>query len=215
MRKIDLSSWPRRRHFDLFRSFDYPHFALTANVDITAFHAALKQQGLPFHTALVHLLASAANALPEFRQRIRGRAPDLEVVEHEVVHPSFTVPSEGELFSFCTVPYHPDLPTFAARAEERIRLARQRAVLEDEPGQDDLLYMTSLPWVSFTSLMHPIRLNPADSVPRIAWGKYFAEGERLVLPLSLQAHHGLMDGLHAGRFYQLVQERLGSGPLQA
>jgi len=68
--------------------------------------------------------------------------------------------------------------------------------------------MTSIPWVSFTSFMHPIRLNPADSVPRFAWGKYFKDGDKIKLPLSVQGHHAVMDGIHAARFYDQIQTLL-------
>ena len=85
---------------------------------------------------------------------------------------------------------------------------KQQPRLEDEPGQDDLLFMTGIPWVSFTALQHPIHMHPVDSVPRIAWGKFFKEGEALKMPLSVQVHHALMDGVHIGRYYTLVQEYL-------
>jgi chloramphenicol O-acetyltransferase type A len=80
--------------------------------------------------------------------------------------------------------------------------------LKDPPGRDDLLYMTAIPWVSFTSFAHPMRLHPADSIPRFAWGKYFAEGKFLKMPLSVQAHHALMDGIQMGKFYAELQETL-------
>jgi chloramphenicol O-acetyltransferase type A len=53
--------------------------------------------------------------------------------------------------------------------------------------------------------MHPLQLSPADSFPRFAWGKFFAEGERLKMPLSVQGHHALMDGLHVGQYYEVIQ----------
>ena len=65
-----------------------------------------------------------------------------------------------------------------------------------------------MPWLSFTSVMHPMNLRTLDSVPRIAWGKFFEDGEKLKMPLSVQAHHALMDGIHIGRFYSRVQELL-------
>ena len=97
---------------------------------------------------------------------------------------------------------------FAARAAERIAYVKAHRTIEDEPGQDDLLYMTAIPWVSFTSFMHPIDLNPVDSVPRFAWGKFFEDGKYLKMPLSVQAHHALMDGIHMGKFYAEVQDYL-------
>ncbi|WP_428866904.1 CatA-like O-acetyltransferase [Clostridium sediminicola] len=51
-------------------------------------------------------------------------------------------------------------------------------------------------WVSFTSITHPIQMNPVHSVPRIAWGKYFEENGKIKLPLSVQVHHSLVDGIH-------------------
>jgi len=68
--------------------------------------------------------------------------------------------------------------------------------------------MTAIPWVSFTSVMHPMHLQPADSVPRFAWGKFFEDGKYLKMPLGVQGHHALMDGIHMGRFYAEVQDHL-------
>ncbi len=204
MRSIDMHTWPRRRHFQHFNAFDYPHFNLCANVDITLFYPAIKARDLSFTIALVYTLARVANAIPEFRYRIR----DGQVVEHDVVHPSPTILTEGELFSFCTIPYSDDWATFAVQAAQAMARVRENPTLQDEPGQDDLLFMTGLPWVSFTSFMHPIHMHPVDSVPRFAWGKFFAEGQRLKMPLSVQGHHALMDGVHVGRYFRQVQEYL-------
>jgi chloramphenicol O-acetyltransferase type A len=55
-------------------------------------------------------------------------------------------------------------------------------------------------------MTHPENLNPTDSVPRIAWGKFEEGTESLKLPVGVQAHHALMDGVHVGKFYDLVQE---------
>lgn len=201
MRQIDIQAWPRREHFKVYNTFDYPHFSLCANVDLTAFYSYIKQRGISFTVAVVYVLARAANAIPEFRYRIRAG----EVVEHEIVHPSGTILTDDDLFSFCTFDYVVNFSEFAAKAAERIAYIKDNPTLEDGPGQDDLLYMTAIPWVSFTSFMHPLHLHPADSVPRFAWGKFFKEGEFLKMPLSVQGHHALMDGVHVGRYYAEVQ----------
>jgi chloramphenicol O-acetyltransferase type A len=68
--------------------------------------------------------------------------------------------------------------------------------------------MTAIPWVSFTSFSHPMTLHPADSIPRFAWGKFFEDTGLLKMPLSVQGHHALMDGIHMGKFYAEVQDYL-------
>ena len=202
MRQIDIQTWPRREHFKVFSAFEYPHFSLCANVDLTAFYPFVKQRGISFTVAVVYVLARAANAIPEFRFRIRSG----KVVEHEIVHPSGTILTDDDLFSFFTFEYIENFSEFAAKAAERIAYVKDDSTLEDGPEQDDLLYMTAIPWVSFTSFMHPLRLQPADSVPRFAWGKLFKEDESLKMPLSVQGHHALMDGIHVGRYYAEVQD---------
>jgi chloramphenicol O-acetyltransferase type A len=204
MRTIDMQTSPRREHFQFFNAFDHPHFNMCANVDLTAFYPFLKERDIPFTVAIVYVLARAANAIPEFRFRIR----EGEVVEHEVVHPSGTILVSEDIFSFCTFDYFDDFSVFAPSAAKQIAYVKEHPTLKGEPGQDNLLFMTAIPWVSFTSFMHPMHLDPADSVPRFAWGKFFQEGERLKMPLSVQGHHALMDGLHMGKYYAIVQDYL-------
>lgn len=201
MRIIDLETWPRRSQYELLHNWEYPHFSLCANMEITAFRAAQKARGVSFTGSMMYVIARSANAIPEFRTRIRGD----EVVEHDVVHPSVTVLSEGDLFGFCIMRYDADFGRFIVDAEAEIERAKAHGDLDDGPEPDTLLFMTSIPWVSFTSMMHPLALNPADSVPRFAWGKWFEEGDCLKMPLSAQAHHALVDGVHMGRLYEKVQ----------
>ena len=203
MRKIDMQTWSRREHFERYSAFAHPHFGMCANVDLTAFYPAVQRRGLSLSVAITFVLARAANAIPPFRYRIRS-----EVVEHAVVHPSITILTDEDLFSYCTFEYTEDFSMFAARAAQQIAHVKENPALEDEPFQDDFLFMTAILWVSFTSFMHALPSHPADSIPRIAWGKFFEEGAALKMPLNVQVHHALMDGLHVGRFYAKVQDDL-------
>lgn len=203
-RYIDMENWDRKEHFNLFNQFSYPHFNLCANLDITNYYKYIKEHDIPFFISITYLVSKVANSIPEFRQRIR----EDKVIEHETVSPSFTVMTESRLFSYCPVNYIDDFSIFKARAMESMEKVKKNFSLEDEAGRDDLLYITSIPWVSFTSMVHPIQMNPVDSVPRIAWGKYFEENGRMKLPLSIQMHHSLADGLHVGEYYNTLQELL-------
>lgn len=202
MRYINMSTWARREHFKVYNAFDLPHFSMCASVDLTKFYRVVKQRGSSMTVAVTYVLSRAANAIPEFRLRIRGGT----VVEHAIVHPSITMLTDEDTFSFCTLDYVEDFSEFVACTTEKMAFVYEHPTLEDEPGQDDLLFMTAIPWVSFTSFMHPTHLHPVDSVPRFAWGKFVTEGEGLKMPLSVQVHHALMDGIHVGRFYMKVQD---------
>lgn len=206
MRTIDLNTWHRREHFEVYNAFDYPHFNLCAPVNVTDFYWKVKEQRISFTIATTYILTAVANAIPEFRTRIRGK----QVVEHAIVHPSITVLKEDEMFTFCTMTFQQEFSEFQSHAKRRMAYVKQNPTLKDEGGQDDLLFMTSIPWIAFTNMMHPIHLSPIDSIPRIAWGKIFEDRSSMRMPLSVQGHHGLMDGLHVGRYFEQVQEMLNN-----
>jgi len=176
---------------------------MCANVTLTKFNPFIKKNNISFSIGMVYILTRAANTIPEFRYRIRGE----DVVEHDVVHPSTTILVDNDLFSFCNFTYHENFAIFAKDAAGQIAHVKETPTLKDEPG-DGFLFMTAIPWVSFTGFTHPMHLNPMDSIPRFAWGKFNKAGKSIQMPLSVQGHHALMDGIHMGKLYKLVQEYL-------
>ncbi len=206
MKTIDIENWGRKNHYNFFKALDYPHFNICANIDITNFMSFIKERGFPFFISFLYFSTKAANSIEEFRYRIR----EDKVVEHDIVDPSFTIMTTKDVFSFCTVKFIDDFNEFINNTASQIDKAKNLVNIEDEPGRDNLLYITSIPWVSFTSVTHPIHMNPVDSIPRIAWGKYFEENGKIKLPMSVQVHHALVDGMHVGHYFKVIQEMLDS-----
>jgi len=182
---------------------DQPLFNICANVEISGFLNFIKKNSYPFTPTMVYFLSRVANEIPEFRWRIRGE----KILEHAVVHPSFTAYTEvADVFSFCNVNYHPDFSTFLEEAQRVMAEMRTSPSMEDEEGRDDFLFLSSIPWISFTSFSHAMHYTPTDSVPRITWGKYFQQNQEIQMPLSVQAHHAVVDGRHTGQYFQLFQQ---------
>jgi chloramphenicol O-acetyltransferase type A len=199
MKTLEFTDPHRKKHFEFFRNMNHPHFSVCANVDISGLPATLKERRLPFMASMVWLVSTVANEIPEFRQRIRN----IVAVEHDAVHPSFSVPTAtADVFSFCEVKWTPDYPTFIRQAMAKIELMKTNPSFEDEEGRDDYLFLSSFPWATFTSVQHAMSFHPHDSVPRIVWGKFFSDSGKIKIPLSISAHHALVDGRHAGQFYQ-------------
>ncbi len=202
MEYIDMEKWPRKEHFHFFQGMDYPQTNVCMNLDATRFLAFVKKNGLSFYYAMIFAATHAANEQESFRYRIRGDG----VVLHEKVHPSFTdLPEGSELFKYVSVEIEDDMAAFCARAKEASE--RQKEYLPKDV-RDDVLYITCLPWISFTALTHTMTLDKKDSVPRISWGRYFSEGEKVLLPFSVQVNHALLDGLEIGKYVSLLQDSM-------
>ncbi len=208
-RELDLESWSRRAQYAFFRGYDLPFFGLTAEVDVTALRAACRGAGASFSLATWYAVYRAANAVEPLRYRIRGE----RVVVHDEIRVATTVDTGPETFAFVYLPPASDFPAFVEGARAVIAEARARpgVTMDDRPEDDGVVHGTVLPWVRFTAIRHARRLGLEDSVPKVALGRASPErgdGGREVMPVSIEAHHALLDGVHLGRFYAALQDRL-------
>lgn len=195
MRIIDMEQDPRGAHYKYFRSFVNPYVGLTVPCDITPL-AGKK----PFFLHLAYCATKAANSVPELRRRI----VDGQVVEYEHCNSSHTLALENGTYCYCELDYTPDFPQFLPYAQEAVEQAKNRASIEEhDPVR--LFFLSSVPWASYTGLQLP--LPSADfSNPQITFGKAYWQEDRYLLPLSLNVHHGLCDGIHISAFFQKFEE---------
>ncbi|MEA5091507.1 Chloramphenicol acetyltransferase 2 [bioreactor metagenome] len=205
MQVIDLNTWPRAIHYHFFKRMDYAHYLICSNVNVTNFLAKCREKNIPFYYAMIYAATFALNEVEAFKYRIRQE----NVVLHEKINPSFTAMQHGtDLFKMVTVDMTSGLEEFVEKAKQKTEEQQEYFVKSDVEGRDDLIYITCIPWVSFTNLSHTISFNKEDSVPRLAWGKYFRENGKTLLPFSVEAHHSFVDGIHMGQYFTCLQEYL-------
>jgi chloramphenicol O-acetyltransferase type A len=208
---LDTSNWPRRDAFEFFRGFDKPFFNVCVRLDVARLKAVLAawpDAGLS--VACYFLTLRLANRHQAFRLRLEGE----RVRVHDEVHGSTTVlRDDGESFFFADLQHTTDFGAFVARTNAAIDAARTRhAAFEPQPDETACVYFTSLPWLHFSSFSHARCWardgQRDDSIPRFAFGRTEADGARLWLPMSVEVHHALMDGVHVGRFVQEFEAML-------
>jgi chloramphenicol O-acetyltransferase type A len=199
---IDLDAWPRRAAFDHYRAYDSPFFGLSAPIDVTPTRAWCRDAGRSFFLAAWWATLVAAAPIAPLRQRLRG----VRVWQHPQLGVATTVLGPDDNFRFCRLTLADDFATFhdAGRRAIAAATAAPPALVE---GDDDVLYGTVVPWVAFTGIRHARRGDPQDSVPRVAFGKIIADGAHQRLPVAVDAHHALVDGLHVGRLFEALTAR--------
>ncbi len=204
-RRLDLSGWRRREHFLFFKDFEQPFFNVCSELDVTALVELAAGAGRSFFLSVLYLSLRAANEIEELRLRIRGD----DVVLHSVVSGGSTVLREDETFGFGYFDYVTDFEEFETNGKEVLATARRSTALSPRPERDDLIYYSVLPWISFTSFAHARQCPATDCNPRIVFGKRFSGlADRWNMPISIEVHHALVDGLHVGRFLERFQELL-------
>ena len=194
---VDLALYSRRRLFECFRNHPLPVLAVSTAIDITGYGAAAEARGLRFYSTLCCLISRAINASPCFRHRI----VDDVLVEFPVVHPSITVALEDGNFSFADAVYTGVFRDDYGSIRGAIDAARAKPNQDFRGGLDDHFFLTHLPWLSFTGIQHPY--TPAyGSIPLISTGRTFLQDGKEMLPIAVQAHHALVDGVHVARLLE-------------
>ena len=178
-RIIDKAAWPRREIFDFFSGISNPFYAVTFRQDVTELRNYCKERKISFYYGLIYLCCKALQDVPAFACRIRGE----NVVELGEQKPSFTDLKKGsELFHIVTMPCEGSIVEFCGKAREVTAVTNERELLA--PNARD------------------------DSIPRICWGKYTLENDRVYLGISVEVNHRLIDGVHIGRFAEALTRRI-------
>jgi len=199
---IDMENYPRKSHFEYFSSLAFPYVGFTANVDVTNPIRFAKERGASSFLAILYVAVKAANAVPQLRQRII----DGRIAEFDYCNVGYTVALPDKTFCNCYTESRMSIEEFFVDAKARQQEAMKHPGFvnpdEDETG---LIFASCIPWLAFTQCVQPAPI-PADSNPRIVFGKYIREGERTLMPLHIQCNHALVDGYHLSEFYRIFQE---------
>jgi chloramphenicol O-acetyltransferase type A len=206
LQKLDIATWPRREAYAHFRHFEQPFFNVCTRVDAAPLKAAVRSGQTGSLALAYHFIAlRLVNLHASFCLRLDGDG----VVQHAVVHGSATVLRDDESFGFAHLPHSASYGAFVSQAAASMEATRVRAAgFDPRPGDTALVYFTTLPWLHFSSFAHARRRDPGDSIPRFAFGRIDVDNQRHWLPLSVEVHHALMDGLHVGRFVQAFEAAL-------
>ncbi len=196
----------RRDRFDFFETFESPILNLTVELEVPNFLPYCKKAEIPvFHFFLFHLMKSL-NELDHFKYRI----VDGGVIKNEILHGSYTVLNQDQLFNYTSFQYTEKLEDFVkgSLAAKEVS-SNSTSLLNTEVKNDrkNYVFITSLPWFNFTSIQHPIHRFKSSDVPSIAWGKFNVLSlTQLKLPFSIQVHHGFVDGLHIHQLMEKIAE---------
>ena len=205
MEIINKETWNRKDIFDMCSSVDYPFYSVTIPVDVTNVRTISRQKGLSFYYLLIWVCTKAINSVPEFRIRIRGE----QVVRLDQTNPSFTNMKKGsDHFQIITMPWEDDYQSFCHNAKKKSEAQLQFMIPSEET--DGLIFFSCTPWFDFTAYTNEHNFNKDDTVPRLAWGKYYEEQQRLFVHMAIEVNHRTIDGYHIGKFKEAVDKEISS-----
>ena len=201
---LDIDRWERKAHFDFFRQFEEPFFGLTVHLEMSTAMRFVKRQGYSLFLYYLHCSLKAANQIKEFRYRIEGD----QVIVYDKINASPTINRPDGTFGFAYMEYFEAFEPFSAAATEEIERVQKSSGLVPALSSENVIHFSSIPWIDFSSLSHARSFRHKDSIPKISFGKITGKDPDQKMPVSIHAHHGLMDGYHVSKFIELFQDYL-------
>lgn len=199
MKFIDVSTWDRAMHCEVFRNSVQPQYCVTFDLDITNFLAKIKKKNVSFTFSFVYAVTKCANEIEAFRCRFVEGKPAV----FETINTSFTYLNKNTgLFKVVNVPMQEKMEDYVELAK---KTEENQTVYFTGPMVNDIYQFSSFPWVSYTHISHTDSGKKDNATPLFDWGKFYEKDQRTLMPFSVQVHHSFVDGVHIGKFAEKLQ----------
>lgn len=204
MEVINQNTWKRKQHYDHFSTLKDPYFAVTFPVDVSKAYDFAKAHNVSFFGKYLHDCMKAINEVDELKLRVK----DNQVVKYETINASATLMRPDQTFGFSYIEFDEDLNQFLEHLiSEKNRIEDTGALF---PLRNDLMciHCSAMPWVNFSGHKEPVS-GTLDSIPKLAFSKTVKENDgKLMMNVSINVNHALVDGFHVGLFAEKFQHYL-------
>ncbi len=202
----------RRDRYTHFDAMQNPAINLGFRLEVPDFLPACKAAGRPpFHFFLFALLRAVMQV-----EHFRYRKFEGGIIKIDRLFPSFAVLDDKQNLNFARFEGCDELDEFiarsvAAKAEACIPGPLRLPGLVCTPRElKDHVWVTCMPWLELLAIEHPMASLGECDIPMVAWGRFRPEPDgRLSLPMSVQAHHGFVDGYHIHLLGQEIGTQIG------
>lgn len=202
--KIDIDNWKRKEIFHHYLT-QQTTFSLTTEIDISALYRRIKQKGYKFYPVFIFLVTSVVNSNTAFRT---GYNSEGDLGYWDKLDPLYTIFDSGsETFSGIWTTGKNDFKEFYDLYLSDVEKYNSSGKLFPKtPIPENTFSISIIPWTTFTGFNLNINNNSHYLLPIITAGKFIKKSDSIYLPLTLQVHHSVCDGYHAGMFMNSFQE---------
>ncbi len=197
----DPKTTTRAEAYALWMNAPNPMVTFFKTLDVTPLMKLSRKRDYKFNMLLCFCIGKAASEIKEFYTLPVGR----ELLQYDSIAVNTIVKNKTGKVSSCDVPFSDSLAQFNA---DYLRLTRAVAEsCENHDLTDCMVIGTSA--IVDTEIDGAVGMNSGIfNNPFLIWGKYHKGLFKTTLKLSFQFHHTQMDGAHAGRFLQRLQENI-------
>ena len=201
-REIDPKDTTRASAYELWMKAPNPMVTFFKTLDVTNLIRVSKKKHLKFNMLLDYCIGKAAVDVKEFYILPVGE----KLIQYDTIAVNTIVKNKDGEVSSCDILYTDDLEKFN-RDYLNYTVRTAETSQDRDLSEDSMVIGTSA--IVDTEIDGAVGMNSGIfNNPFIIWGKYRKKWLKYYLPVSFQFHHTQMDGAHAGRFLENLQNEI-------
>ncbi len=192
----------RETAYELWLNAPNPMVTFFKTIDVTNIVRVGKKKNLKFNMLLDHCIGKAAASIKEFYILPVGD----KMIQYDTIAVNTIVKNKTGEVNSCDILQSDDLTVFNREYLKYTNQVAERCEDRDL-SSDSMVIGTSA--IIDTEIDGAVGMNSGIfNNPFFIWGKYRKKLFRYYLPVSFQFHHTQMDGAHAGRFLENLQNEI-------
>ena len=201
-REIDPKDTARAAAYELWMKAPNPMVTFFKTLDVTNLIRVSKEKQLKFNMLLDYCIGKAAVTVKEFYMLPVGD----KLIQYDTIAVNTIVKNrDGEVGS-CDILFTDDLDKFNL---DYLNYTTQTAQTAQDRDLSENSMVIGTSAIVETELDGVVGMNSGIfHNPFLFWGKYRKKESGYELPISFQFHHTQMDGAHAGRFLENLQNEI-------
>ena len=201
-KEINPKETSRASAYDLWMSAPNPMVTFFKTLDVTNLIKLSKKKGFKFNMLMDWCIGKAASSVKEFYVLPVGD----KLIQYDTIAVNTIVKNKDGEVSSCDILFTENLDEFNKEYVEYTAITAQFCTDRDL-SENSMVIGTSA--IIDTEIDGVVGMNSGIfNNPFMFWGKYRKKFLRFYLPVSFQFHHTQMDGAHAGRFLENLQQEI-------
>jgi chloramphenicol O-acetyltransferase type A len=201
-REIDPKDTTRAFAYECWMKAPNPMVTFFKTLDVTNLVRLSRKKDLKFNMLLDYCIGRAAAGVKEFYILPVGD----KLMQYDSLAVNTIVKNKTGEVSSCDILYNANLEKFN---EEYLKYTALVSETAEDRDLSESCMVIGTSAILDTEIDGAVGMNSGIfNNPFIIWGKYRRKGFRYCLPVSFQFHHTQMDGAHAGRFLENLQNEI-------
>ncbi len=204
MKEVDPQQTTRAYAYDMWMKAPMPMVTFFKTLDVSRLVRISRRRGLKFNMLMCWCIGKAASQVKEFYLLPVG---DKLIRYDNIAVNTIVADKRGEVSS-CDLPFTTDFVQFNRHYLQLTKQVAESCRNHDLP--DSMVIGTSA-LVQFDIDGAVGMYSGIFNNPFMIWGRYRKKWFKTTLTVSFQFHHTQMDGAHAARFLDLLQQEIFFG----